>query len=123
MNDVLANAKGTFSNGANVGQGILEFNVNKMKKWTKENVDNALDENDNLKGKRKAKKDSEKEIVSKSRKRVFNALKLIARKKNEEHAEDISTQPTDTRAIRQFTKRLISKENILSKFKKVEIEL
>ena len=123
MIDVLANAKGTFSSGANVGEGILEFNVNKMKKWTKENVDNALDENDNLKGKTKAKKGSEKEIVSKSRKRVFNALKLIARKKNEENAEDISTQPTDTRAIRQFTKRLISKENILSKFKKVEIEL
>ena len=50
-------------------------------------------------------------------------VKLISRKKFEEHDVYIKTEPTETKALRQFANRLISKENILSKFQKVEIEL
>ena len=118
MNEVLANAKDKQrGRSANAGERMLECYLNEMKEWTEENVDNALDENDNL----RSYKTAEKELVSKSRVQVVKALKLTIQKKKEEGIS--TTAHIHHFQLRSFAKRLTSKENILSKFKKVEIEL
>ena len=118
MKDVLANAE----------EGDLGHNLDKMKKWTGEDVKRGLDKNNNLTKIRygddnKRYGDSkERELISESRKLIVDALELLVRKKKEEGI-DLPKRLNSPIKLRQLAKRLTTKENILSKFKKVEIEL
>ena len=116
MKDILANANGIYATGVNAGEKVLECNLEKMKKWTEEEIDNAIDENGNLR-----RNDSdERVLLSNSRTRVLKALGNIIRKMKD---EGTYTTGISAPKRRQFAKMLTSKENILSKFKKAEIEL
>ena len=120
MKDVLANANGIYLRGDHAGEKILECNLEKMKNWTEEEIDNAIDENDKL----RVNKSDERILLSNSRTRIAKALGEIMRKKKD--ATDNSNQGSNRfngNKGRQFAMILTSKENILSQFKKVEIEL
>ena len=118
MKDILANANGIYPTGVHAGEKVLECNLEKMKKWTEEEIDNAIDENGNLR-----RNDSdERVLLSNSRTRIVKALGNIIRKMKDEGTFEGKTGISAPNR-RQFAKMLTSKENILSKFKKAEIEL
>ena len=99
------------------GEKYLKNHLEKMKKWKKNQVENLFDENDAL-FKNKANEDDHK-IVASSRKHVRKSLQKIineAKKKDDKivvHGWDYG----------RMTSQLISKENIMGKFKNAEVEL
>ena len=99
------------------GEKALENHLEKMKKWKKNQVENLFDENDAL-FKNKANEDDHK-IVASSRKHVRKSLQKIineAKKKDDK----IVVNGGD---YGRMTSQLISKENIMGKFKNAEVDL
>ena len=99
------------------GQKALEHQLEKMKNWKKNQVENLFDENDAL-FKNKANEDDHK-VVASSRKHVRKSLQKIineAKKKDDK----IVVNGWD---YGRMTSQLISKENIMGKFKNAEVEL
>ena len=90
-----------------------------MKNWKKSRIEYFFDENDNLI--RKPGKDAEDEykVIANARRYVRKSLQTIikeAKKKDEKLKPKISVYG-------KLTTQLISKENIMGKFKHAEVEL
>ena len=99
------------------GQKALEHQLEKMKNWKKNQVENLFDENDAL-FKNKANEDDHK-VVASSRKHVRKSLQKII--KDAKMKDD--TIKTPGNLIGTLVAQLISKENIMGKFKNAEVEL
>ena len=114
LEQVLENSK--MRNPA-TGQKALEHQLEKMKNWKKNQVENLFDENDAL-FKNKANEDDHK-IVASSRKHVRKSLQKII---NEAKKKEEIKLPVGN-LIGTLAVQLISKENIIGKFKNAEVEL
>ena len=99
------------------GGKVLENHLEKMKNWKKNQVENLFDENDAL-FKNKANEDDHK-IVASSRKHVRKSLQKII---NEAKKKEEIKLPVGN-LIGTLAVQLISKENIIGKFKNAEVEL
>ena len=103
--------------GPDSGKKVLESNLEKMKDWKKKQVENLFDDNDSL-AKTTENQDDYKIVVS-SRKLVQKSLQKIineAKKKDDK----IKARVGD---YRRLTSQLISRENIMGKFKNAEVDL
>ena len=97
------------------GQKALEHQLEKMKKWKKNQVENLFDENDAL-FKNKENQDDHK-IVASSRKHVRKSLqKIINEAKKKEEIKLPVGNLMGTLAV-----QLISKEHIIAKFENAEV--
>ena len=99
------------------GEKRLVNHLEKMKKWKKNQVENLFDENDAL-FKNKENQDDHK-IVASSRKHVRKSLQKII---NEAKKKEEIKLPVGN-LIGTLAVQLISKENIIGKFKNAEVEL
>ena len=117
LEQVLENSNRRHSIGPNSGKKVLESNLEKMKNWKKNQVENLFDENDSL-AKNKENQDDHK-IVASSRKYVRKSLqKIIKEAKNKD--DKIKARVGD---YHRMTAQLISRENIIGKFKNAEVDL
>ena len=119
LEQVLENSNRRHSIGPDSGKKVLESNLEKMKNWKKSRIEYFFDENDNLI--RKPGKDAEDEykVITNARRYVRKSLVSIikeAKKKDEKLKPKISVYG-------KLTTQLISKENIMGKFKHAEVEL
>ena len=103
--------------GPDTGKKVLERNLEKMKDWKKKRVENLFDDDDSL-AKTTENQDDYKFVVS-SRKLVRKSLqKIIKEAKNKD--DKIKARVGD---YRRMTSQLISRENIMGKFKNAEVDL
>ena len=117
LEQVLENSNRRHSIGPDSGKKVLESNLEKMKNWKKNQIENLFDENDSL-AKNKENQDDHK-IVASSRKYVRKSLqKIIKEAKNKD--DKIKARVGD---YHRMTSQLISRENIMGKFKNAEVEL
>ena len=119
LEQVIENSNFIQTVGRDSGKKRLVVNLEKMKNWKKSRIEYFFDENDNLI--RKPGKDAEDEykIIANARRYVRKSLQTIikeAKKKDEKLKPNISVYG-------KLTTQLISKENIMGKFKHAEVEL
>ena len=119
LEQVIENSNFIQTVGRDSGKKRLVVNLEKMKNWKKSRIEYFFDENDNLI--RKPGKDAEDEykIIANARRYVRKSLQTIikeAKKKDEKLKPKISVYG-------KLTTQLISKENIMGKFKHAEVEL
>ena len=119
LEQVIENSNYIQTVGRDSGKKRLVVNLEKMKNWKKSRIEYFFDENDNLI--RKPGKDAEDEykIIANARRYVRKSLQAIikeAKKKDEKLKPKISVYG-------KLTTQLISKENIMGKFKNAEVEL
>ena len=101
------------------GQKRLVYNLEKMKNWKKSRAELFLDENDKLIREPKDESKDDWKIISNTRKYVRKSLQAIikdAKKKDDKIKSNVWTSG-------KLTVQLISKENIMGKFKHAEVEL
>ena len=105
--------------GHDSGKKVLERNLEKMKDWKKKRVELFFDENGSfIREPRDETKDDWK-IIKSSRKHVRTSLKIIIR--DEKKKDDKIKAPAANLA--RLAAQLISKENIMGKFKNAELDL
>ena len=119
LEQVIENSNFIQTVGRDSGKKRLVCNLEKMKNWKKSRIEYFFDENDNLI--RKPGKDAEDEykVITNARRYVRKSLVSIikeAKKKDEKLKPKISVYG-------KLTTQLISKENIMGKFKHAEVEL
>ena len=119
LEQVIENSNFIQTVGRDSGKKRLVVNLEKMKNWKKSRIEYFFDENDNLI--RKPGKDAadEYKIITNARRYVRKSLQTIikeAKKKDEKLKPNISVYG-------KLTTQLISKENIMGKFKHAEVEL
>ena len=101
------------------GQKRLVYNLEKMKNWKKSRAELFLDENDKLIREPRDESKDDWKIISNTRKYVRKSLQAIikdAKKKDDKIKLNVWTYG-------KLSAQLISKENILGKFKHAEVEL
>ena len=119
LEQVIENSNYVQTNGPDAGKKRLVCNLEKMKKWKKSRAELFLDENDKLVPEPRDESKDDWKILSNTRKYVRKSLVSIikeAKKKDEKLKPKISVYP-------KLTTQLISKENIMGKFKNAEVEL
>jgi len=103
--------------GPDTGKKVLERNLEKMKDWKKKRVENLFDDDDSL-AKTTENQDDYKFVVS-SRKLVRKSLQKIiieAKKKDDKIKANVGD-------YHRLTSQLISRKNIMGKFKNAEVDL
>ena len=101
------------------GQKRLVYNLEKMKNWKKSRIEYFFDENDKLISNPSNDAKDEHKLIANSRKYVRKSLQAIikdAKKKDDKIKLNVWTYG-------KLSAQLISKENILGKFKHAEVEL
>ena len=119
LEQVIENSNYVQTNGPDAGKKRLVCNLEKMKKWKKSRAELFLDENDKLVPEPRDESKDDWKILSNTRKYVRKSLVSIikeAKKKDEKLKPKISVYG-------KLTTQLISKENIMGKFKHAEVEL
>ena len=99
--------------GPDAGKTILERNLERMKNWKKSQVEALFDENDRLVPPATENQEDHKTLVS-SRKHVRKAIQAIVK---EAKMKDANLPGAQIGTLANLTNQLISKENILKKFK------
>ena len=120
LKEVLENSK---MNMPGTGEKLLKCYLEKMKKWKKNCVENLFDENDALvKNSKSLSKETQNgyKIVANCRKYVRKSLQIII--KDAKMKDDTIKTPGNLN-IGTLAAQLISKENIMGKFKNAEVEL
>ena len=118
LEQVLDKSNARISIGPDSGKRVLERNLEKMKNWKKSRIEYFFDENDNLI--RNPGKDAEDEykVILNARRYVRKSMQAIikeAKKKDDKLKPKVYTYG-------RLTNQLISKENIMGKFKHAEVE-
>ena len=101
------------------GEKRLVYNLEKMKNWKKSRIEYFFDENDKLISNPSKDAKDEYKLIANSRKYVRKSLQTIikdAKKKDDKLKPNIGIYG-------KLTSQLISKENIMGKFKNAEVEL
>ena len=101
------------------GEKRLVYNLEKMKNWKKSRIEYFFDENDKLISNPSKDAKDEHKIIANTRKYVRKSLQAIikdAKKKDDKIKPNIGLYG-------KLTAQLISKENIMGKFKNAEVEL
>ena len=101
------------------GQKRLVYNLEKMKNWKKSRAELFFDGNDKLIREPRDESKDDWKIISNTRKYVRKSLQAIikdAKKKDDKIKSNVWTSG-------KLTVQLISKENIMGKFKHAEVEL
>ena len=104
----------------NAGELLIKHNLEKMKKWSDDEISEIFDDQGNLKRRRKrswkpSDPGSRVDLIDKTKKLAAAALKLIF----EENSE---FEIPSKNELKRMAKELISEENIRKKFKKSFIE-
>ena len=105
--------------GPDSGKKVLERNLEKMKDWKKKRVELFFDENGKLIREPSDEAKDDWKIIKSSRKHVRTSLKIIIR--DEKKKDDKIKAPAANLA--RLAAQLISKENIMGKFKNAELDL
>ena len=119
LEQVIENSNYVQTNGPDAGKKRLVCNLEKMKSWKKSRIEDFFDENDKLISKPSNDANDEHKIIANTRKYVRKSLQAIikdAKKKDDKIKPNIGLYG-------KLTAQLISKENIMGKFKNAEVEL
>ena len=119
LEQVLEKSNARLYIGPDSGKKILERNLKKMKNWKKSRIEYFFDENDKLISNPSNDAKDEHKLIANSRKYVRKSLQAIikdAKKKDDKIKSNVWTSG-------KLTVQLISKENIMGKFKHAEVEL
>lgn len=107
----------------NSEEKILERNFEIMKKWTKNEVEDAFKKLGKAPNYKKKKISSPAVILYDTRKYVSAAIEKIKKKKKRKNPDFKMTLEGKTVTARTIAIRLVSKEAILSKFDNTEIKI
>ena len=113
LDQVKEKSKARVPAGPDAGKTILERNLERMKNWKKSQVEALFDENDQLVRPDMEIQEDHKTLVS-SRKHVRKAIQAIIK---EAKMKDANLPGAQIGTLANLTNQLISKENILKKFK------
>ena len=119
LEQVIENSNYIQTVGPDDGKKRLVCNLEKMKQWKKSRIEYFFDENDKLIHNRSQDAKDEYNLIANSRKYVRKSLQAIikdAKKKDDKIKLNVWTYG-------KLTAQLISKENIMGKFKNAEVEL
>ena len=118
LEQVLEKSNARLYIGPDSGKKVLERNLEKMKKWKKSRIEFFFDENGGLIREPSDEAKDDWKIISSTRKHVRTSLQIIirdAKKKDEKIKAPL--------IYRRLAAQLISKENIMGKFKNAELDL
>ena len=118
LDQVKEKSKARVPAGPDAGKTILERNLDRMKNWKKSQVEALFDKNDKLVSPVMGTQEDHKTISS-SRKHVRKAIQAIIK---DAKMKDANLPGALGGTLANLTNKLISKENILKKFKNDEIE-
>ena len=118
LDQVKEKSKARVPAGPDAGKTILERNLERMKNWKTSQVEALFDENDKLLSPVMETQEDHKTISS-SRKHVRKAIQAIIK---DAKMKDANLPGALGGTLANLTNKLISKENILKKFKIDEIE-
>ena len=119
LEQVIENSNYVQTNGPDSGKKRLVCNLENMKSWKKSRIEDFFDENDKLISNPSKDAKDEHKLIANSRKYVRKSLQAIikdAKKKDDKIKPNIGLYG-------KLTAQLISKENIMGKFKHAEVEL
>ena len=119
LEQVIENSNFIQTVGRDSGKKRLVVNLEKMKNWKKSRIEYFFDENDKLISNPSKDAKDEHKIIANTRKYVRKSLQAIikdAKKKDDKIKPNIGLYG-------KLTAQLISKENIMGKFKNAEVEL
>ena len=120
LEQVLEKSNAKLVNGPDAGKKVLERNLGKMKNWKKSRVEFFFDEKRDGQLIRKPRNEAQDDhkIITSSRRYVRVSLKMIieeAKMKNDKIKTPVG-------GLGKLAAQLISKKNILEKFKNAEVE-
>ena len=118
LDQVKEKSKARVPAGPDAGKTILERNLERMKNWKTSQVEALFDENNKLVPPVMDTQEDHKTISS-SRKHVRKAIQAIIK---DAKMKDANLPGAGSIQLASLTNQLISKENILKKFKNDEIE-
>ena len=119
LEQVLDKSNARLSIGPDSGKKVLERNLEKMKNWKKSRIEFFFDENGRLIREPRDESKDDWKIISSSRKHVRKSLQSII--KDAKMKDDKIKTPVG--GVRKLSAQLISKENIMAKFKNAEVDL
>ena len=119
LEQVLDKSNARLSIGPDSGKKVLERNLEKMKNWKKSRIEFFFDENGRLIREPRDESKDDWKIISSSRKHVRKSLQSII--KDAKMKDDKIKTPIG--GVRKLSAQLISKENIMAKFKNAEVDL
>ena len=119
LEQVLDKSNAKLSIGPDSGKKVLERNLEKMKNWKKSRIELFFDENGRLIREPSDEAKHDWKIISSTRKHVRTSLQIIIR--DEKKKDDKIKAPFASLA--RLAAQLISKENIMGKFKNAELDL
>ena len=127
LSKVLLYSKHKISSGEDDGKLMIARNLDRMKKWTEEEISEIFDDKGNLKAGKRTKKSrsrlslddrfSRTDLVRNTKRKVITALKLIFADEDLEDSE-MPKKPE----YQRMAKELISEENIRNKFEETFVE-
>ena len=120
LEQVLDKSNARLSIGPDSGKKVLERNLEKMKNWKKSRIEFFFDENGRLIREPRDESKDDWKIISSSRKHVRKSLQSII--KDAKMKDDKIKTPVGG-VLGKFTSQLISRENIMGKFKNAEVDL
>ena len=120
LEQVLDKSNARLSIGPDVGKKVLERNLEKMKNWKKSRIEFFFDENGRLIREPRDESKDDWKIISSSRKHVRKSLQSII--KDAKMKDDKIKTPVGG-VLGKLTSQLISRENIMGKFKNAEVDL
>ena len=112
------------TNGKDADKPIIKRNLDMMKKWTKEEINELFDEDGNVhkQFQRKSLKPTDTNnrafILTSTRRHVSRVLVKILNDDHKEGAKKVRVSPK----ILSMSRELISKDNILAKFAKASVK-
>ena len=119
LEQVLEKSNARLYIGPDSGKKVLERNLKKIKNWKKSRIEFFFDENGRLIREPRDEAKDDWKIISSTRKLVRTSLKIIIR--DEKKKDDKIKVPLANLAT--LAAQLISKENIMGKFKNAELDL
>ena len=120
LEQVLDKSNARLSIGPDSGKKVLERNLEKMKNWKKSRIEFFFDENGRLIREPRDESKDDWKIISSSRKHVRKSLQSII--KDAKMKDDKIKTPVGG-VLGKLTSQLISRENIMGKFKNAEVDL
>ena len=119
LEQVLDKSNARISIGPDSGKRVLERNLEKMKNWKKSRIEFFFDENGRLIREPRDEAKDDWKFISSSRKHVRKSLQSII---NDAKMKDDKIK-APVGGFGKFACQLISKENIMGKFKNAEVDL
>ena len=121
LNQVKENSKRKLAAGPDAGKTILERNLERMKNWKKSRIEEMFDENNRLIDLKRIGKEflDDRKIIGSSYKLIRQSLHKTIK---EAGLKDAKLPKASATTISKLTSQLLSKENMMKKFKDAEVE-